>query len=89
MIFFASIVFVVTLVLIVTLFLVKLREAKTGKVFLRPWREALDTEALHVKELLNAAQLDLKKIPTLLMYWGHIIIHISALAFARAARAAS
>ena len=53
------------------------------------WRDALDSEALHIKGLLSAAELDLKKLPPLFVYWMHGVIHIAALEFARAARAAS
>lgn len=89
MMLFAGVVFVSALILIVLLFTVKLREARTGRVFARGWRRVLDAEALHIKDLLSAAELDLKKIPPLVMYWGHVATHRAALEFARAARIAS
>lgn len=89
MILFVSIIFFVALFLIAFLFAVKLREERTGHIVARRQREALDAEALHVKDLLSAAELDFKKIPPLCMYWAHVVIHVAALEFARAARAAS
>src|SRR3989344_1904025 len=89
MILFANIVFFVTLILIMSLFAIKLREQRSGNMRARSWRQALDSEALHVKDLLSAAELDIKKIPPLVVYWGHVVIHFAALEFARAARIAS
>ena len=89
MVLFAGIVFFLALILVVILFAIKLREVRRGKRMAPVWRDALDKEALHIKDLLGAAELDLKKIPPLLLYWTHVGIHIAALEFAKAARAAS
>ena len=89
MILFAGIVFFLAFILIVVLFGVKLREARTEHRLLPAWRDALDAEALHIKDLLGAAEVDLKKVPPLVMYWTHVVVHVAALEFARAARTAS
>ncbi|KKW35083.1 MAG: hypothetical protein UY81_C0054G0007 [Candidatus Giovannonibacteria bacterium GW2011_GWA2_53_7] len=89
MILFAGIAFFLALTLIVALFAIKLSEERSGRRAMPSWRDALDSEALHIKGLLSAAELDLKKLPPLFVYWMHGVIHIAALEFARAARAAS
>ena len=89
MIIFAVVVFFLALAGILALFALKLREARNGHVYLPEWREAADHEALHLKELLSAAQLDLKKMLPLLNHAAHVALHFAALEFARAARFAS
>ncbi|RJQ35704.1 hypothetical protein C4568_00485 [Candidatus Parcubacteria bacterium] len=89
MVLFAGITFSLALILIITLFAIKLREQRTGTRILPAWRDALDTEAIHIKGLIGAAELDMKKLPPLFLYWTHVVVHIAALEFARAARAAS
>ena len=89
MILFIGIAFFVALILLVLLFALKLDEERTGRKIAARVRESLDKEALHLKALLAAAQLDLKKVPPLLLHWTHVIVHRVALEFARAARAAS
>jgi len=89
MILFAGIVFFFSLTLIVLLFVVKMREEKTARIMLPAWRHALDDEARHIKDLLHAAELDLRKIAPIANYWVHVSIHVAALEFARAAHAAS
>ena len=86
---FAGIAFFLALAFIALFFTIKLSEQHSGRRAMPSWRDALDREALHVKALLGAAELDLKKLPPLFMYWMHVVIHIAALEFARAARAAS
>ena len=89
MIIFAGFVFFLALALLVSLFTLKIRERESGAMFAPELRAAADREALHLKELLAAARLDLKKVPPLLVHWGHRLVHFAALEFARAARAAS
>jgi hypothetical protein len=89
MVLFAGIVFFLALIGIIALFAVKFREVDSGVKIGSEWRSALDAEALHVKDLLSAAELDLKKVVPLILYWGHVAIHRAALEFARLARAAS
>jgi len=89
MIIFAIITFSFALAGILLLFSLKMREEKTGRVHLPEWREAGDREALHFKELLAAAQIDLKKVPPLAVHFAHVALHFAALEFARAARFAS
>ena len=89
MMMFVSIVFLATLVLILLLFVIKIHEVRSGRVLAKTWRQALDAEALQVKDLLNAAELDLKKVAPLVLYWARALVHIAALEFARAARIAS
>lgn len=89
MIIFATVTFFIALALIIALFALKMREQRSGRTYLPEWREAGDREALHLKELLSAAQLDLKKIPPLAVHWVHVALHFAALEFARAARMAS
>ena len=89
MMVFAGTIFFLSFAGIVLLFVLKLREERTGRRFAPAWRDALDTEAVHIKGLLMAAELDLKKVPPLVVYWGHVVVHVAALEFARAARTAS
>ena len=86
MILFAGIAFFLALTLIVALFAIKLSEERSGRRAMPSWRDALDSEALHIKGLLSAAELDLKKLPPLFVYWMHGVIQIAALEFARALR---
>lgn len=89
MLLFAGIVFFVSLVLIIALFALNMREEKTGRYFAPEWRAAADKEALYVRDLLMAADLDLKKVPPLVSYYSHEALRVAALSFARAARRAS
>ena len=89
MILFAGIVFFLSLTLIFMLFALKLREMETGKVIAANFKRSADLEALRVKELVFAANIDLKKLPHLAVFWGQEAIHFAALEFARLARGAS
>ena len=89
MVLFAIIVFFLALLGIIALFALKMRELRSGHTAIAEWRAAGDREALHLKELLSAAQLDLKKVPPLAVHFAHVVLHFAALEFARAARAAS
>ena len=89
MLVFAAVVFFLALACIIAIFLIKNREEKTGQRIAVEWRDAGDREALRLKELLDAAHLDLKKVPPLLNHVAHVALHFAALEFARAARMAS
>ena len=86
---FAGAVFFASLLLICLLFALKVREMETGRRFAPALRDAADREALHVKSLLFAVHADLKKVPPLLVHWGHVVLHFVVIEFARATRAAS
>lgn len=86
---FAGTAFLLSFLGILAFFALKVREESSGRRMAPLVRDALDREAMHIKALLFAAELDLKKIPPLLMYWGHVFLHRAALEFARAARIAS
>ncbi len=89
MLLFAGIVFFLSLLLIATLFALNIREYHTGRHAVLEWRKAADREALQLKELMAAADLDLKKVPPLLAHFAHVCLHFAALEFARLAREAS
>lgn len=89
MVLFAGIIFLLSLALIAALFALNLREQKTGRYPLSDWRAVADREALQFRELVVAADLDLKKIPPLLAHVAHVALHFAALEFARLAREAS
>ena len=85
----AGIGFFVSLLAICFLFALKVREIETGRRFAPTFRAVADREALHIKALLLAMQVDMKKMLPLLVHWGHRVAHLVALKFARIARAAS
>ena len=89
MVLFAIIVFFTSLLLIIGLFFLNIREERTGRYALAEWRLVADREALNLKELLTAADLDLKKIPPFASYVFHVAVHFAALEFAHLARQAS
>ena len=89
MVLFAAIVFFISLVLIVLLFFINIKEHKTGRYVVAEWRLAADREALQLKELMEAADLDIKKIPPFAAHIAHVSIHYAALEFAHLARQAS
>ena len=86
---FAGVVFLLSLALIALLFALNIREARTGRYPLAEWRSIADRDAMRLKELALAADLDMKKVPPFLSDVGHASVHFAALEFARAARAAS
>jgi hypothetical protein len=89
MVVFASVVFFVSLLLIVVLFALNMREERTGNYLLADWRSVADIEALKIGELALAADLDLRKVPSLAAHFMHVAIHFAALEFAHIARQAS
>ncbi|HWP61503.1 MAG TPA: hypothetical protein VN495_02795 [Candidatus Paceibacterota bacterium] len=89
MLVFSGILFIVSLSLIAMLFGFNIREARTGRYIATELRTAADHDALYLKELMEAADVDLKKIPPLLSHFAHVCLHIAALEFARFARNAS
>jgi len=89
MVIFAAAIFIISLAGMIALFALNIREARTGRYFAPEWRREVDKEALYLKELLMAADLDLKKVPPILSHSSHVALHFAALAFARLARNAS
>ena len=89
MIALAGTVFFFSFACIAILFGFKLREQEGGRVLAPGLRHAADKGALRLKELLSAVQIDLKKLPPIILYAGQLVVHFAALEFARAARAAS
>ncbi len=83
---FAFIVFFVSLSGIVLLFVLKYVEVNTRRILFAPLRERADVRALQLKELLDAARLDLSKIPPEVVRLSRIGIHQLALGFAAFAR---
>jgi len=86
MILFAAIVFGLALIAIAALFELKRREVKSGRVYLPALRERMDVRALHLKDLMTAAQADLAKLPPEALNLTRTGIHVSALEAARLAR---
>ncbi len=89
MVLFAGVVFFIACALIIALFYLNIREYQRGYHLIHEWRLVADREALQLKELIRAADLDLKKVPSLLVYVFHVSIHFAALEFAHLARHAS
>lgn len=85
---FAFIVFFVALSGIVLLFALKYVEVRTQRIIFAPLRERADIRALQLKELLDAARLDLSRIPPEVVRLSRIGIHQLALGFAALARGA-
>lgn len=85
---FAIVVFLVSLLGIVILFSVKYWEIRRERVFFLAWRQKADVRALQLKELLDAARIDLSKLPPGAMRLSRIGIHQLALGFAALARTA-
>ena len=83
---FAFVVFFSSLFAIAFLFALKYWEIRKERVVFAPWRERADVRALQLKELLDAARLDLSKIPPEVVRLSRIGIHQLALAFAAFAR---
>ncbi len=85
----AIVLFFASLCCIIALFCLKVRELETGRFVAPRLRSAADRKALHIKELLFAVHVDLKKIPPIMLYLLHVAIHSAALNFASMARSAS
>ncbi len=83
---FSIVVFSVSLLSIVLLFSLKHFEIRRERVFFAEWRQKADVRALQLKELLDAARLDLSKIPPEAVRLSRIGIHQLALGFAAFAR---
>lgn len=84
----ALIVFFLSLFAIAFLFALKQWEVRNERVVLAPWRARADVRARQLKELLDAARLDLSRIPPEAVRLSRIGIHQLALAFAAFAREA-
>jgi hypothetical protein len=78
---FATIVFLLALVGIVALFGLKHWELARGRVLAPALRESADKQALRVKELMGALQIDLAKLPPLLLYAAQRTLHAAAVDF--------
>jgi len=89
MLLFAGVVFAFSLIALTVLFSLKLHEMRTGRFIAPQLRAAADLEAMRMKELLGAAQLDVKKVPSIVLYWSHVLIRAAALRFAQTTRTAS
>ena len=85
---FAFVVFFFSLFAIAFLFALKSWEIRKKRVVFAPWREKADIRALQLKELLDAARLDLSKLPPEAVRLSRIGIHQLALGFAAFARGA-
>jgi len=84
----AFVVFFFSLFAIAFLFALKSWEIRKERIVFAPWRERADVRALQLKELLDAARLDLSKLPPGAVRLSRIGIHQLALGFAALARAA-
>lgn len=85
---FAIIVFFFSLFAIAFLFALKSWEIRSRRVIFAAWREKADVRALQLKELLDAARLDLSKLPPEAVRLSRTLIHQLALGFAAFARGA-
>ena len=86
MLMFAAVVFGLSLIAIATLFELKRREGKSGRGYFPALRERLDARALHLKDLMTAAQADIAKLPPEALHLSRVGIHVLALEAARLAR---
>ena len=68
------------------LFLLKYWETNQGRVLFEDVRQKANIHSLHLKELLDAARVDLSKLPPEAMRVSRICIHRIALSFATFAR---
>lgn len=84
----AIVVFSFSLLSIVLLFAFKSWEIRRERVLLPVLRQKADVRALQLKELLDAARLDLSKLPPEAVRLSRIGIHQLALGFAAFARRA-
>ena len=82
----AIITFFFSLVSIIALFALKQWEIRRARIFLPALRERADVRALQLKELLDAARLDISKLPPQALHLSRIGIHQLALGFAAFAR---
>ena len=84
----AFVVFFFSLFAIAFLFALKSWEIRKERIVFAPLREKADVRALQLKELLDAARLDLSKLPPGAVRLSRIGIHQLALGFAALARGA-
>ena len=84
--FFAAVVFVLSLIGIAGLFTLKYWELRRQRVLFPMWRQRADLRASALKELMVAARLDLAKLPPAAVVVGRLILHRGALALAALAR---
>ena len=82
----SAIVFFFSFLSVVALFVLKYWEIRRQRVFLPALRQRADVRALQLKELLDAARLDISKIPPQVIHLSRIGIHQFALGFAAFAR---
>ncbi len=85
---FAIVVFFSTLLATIALFALKYWEIRQEHIFLPALRQRADIRARQLKELLDAARVDLSKIPPEALRLSRIGIHQCALGFAALARRA-
>lgn len=83
---FSVIVFFLALLGIAALFVIKFWELRRGRVLFHSWRERADVRALQLKELMDAARVDLAKVPPEVVRLSRFGIHRVALGFAAFAR---
>ena len=81
-------IFLFSLFGVIVLFAVKYWEIRRERIFLPAWRQRADMRAEQLKELLDAARVDLSKLPPLTVRVSRILIHTFALGFAAFARSA-
>lgn len=81
-------IFLLSLVCIVALFAGKYWELQRERVLLSVWRQRLDIRAHQLKELMDAARIDVAKLPPEALRVSRITVHQLALGFAAFARTA-
>ncbi|OGG56131.1 hypothetical protein A3D71_02925 [Candidatus Kaiserbacteria bacterium RIFCSPHIGHO2_02_FULL_55_20] len=81
-------IFLLSLFCIVALFAGKYWELRSERVLLPVWREKLDMRAQQLKELMDAARVDVAKLPPEALRVSRIAVHQLALGFAAFARTA-
>jgi hypothetical protein len=86
MLLFAFIVFCISVVGIGGLFALKYREIKQGVVVAESFRLSADQRAHQLKDLLNAAQVDIARVPPEAVRIMRFLVHEAALGFAAFAR---
>lgn len=75
MVVFTAIVFFLALILIIALFTLKQWELSHERVFFAPWRQRMDTQAAHLKELMLAARQDIAHLPPFLLDAAQSVVH--------------
>ena len=81
-------VFLFSLGAIAALFGLKQLEMRRERIFFALWRQKADIRALQLKELLDAARVDLSKLPPGALHLSRLLVHQLALALAALARKA-